>query len=193
MLKKIKYVGVIGLLAVSTTFGQGPDANQPGRPPQDMPPPPGARVNAEGEVRMPGAGLVQRLKAQFQGRPMGTTTDPEGRPLPPGVASNTPWKEFKQEVKDIRQEYRQDVKAIMKDNLMLRFENLTEAQISALAMKLGITAEAFKSQMTNPVALWAIIQAKITKEDLMQIVPPATGTMATRTTSKKLEPVFSNN
>lgn len=101
---------------------------------------------------------------------MGSTT--------PGMATPTPWKNMRGNMKDLREEMRG------------KMASLTEAQMASITAKLGITIDQLKLQLASGTPLRQIVGNKISPEDMRKIMPPpvmASGTMATNT-----RPMFDN-
>jgi hypothetical protein len=94
---------------------------------------------------------------------MGSTT--------PGMATPTPWKNYREGMKDMREEMRG------------KMASLTEAQMASITAKLGITVQELKVKLASGTPLREIIGEKISREDMMRIMPPmmASGTMGTNT------------
>lgn len=198
---------IIGTIATATLVTTSFVFAQSGAP--DMPPPgPGVEargemytnVETENQVPRPG-GLFQRFFGNKEERKeirhefhvdmkdakedlkqgimekrdymMGSTT--------PGSATPTPWKDFRKEIRDARGEFRDEISDFRGD-IRAKVASLTETQVAAIAVKLGITVETLKAQIASGTPLRDIVKDKMTREELDAIIPrPATGTMATET------------
>ncbi len=86
-----------------------------------------------------------------------------------GTATPTPWKDFRGDMMDIRM----DMKMMM--------ASLTASQTAAITAKLGITIEDLRAKLASGTPLKDIIGDKLTKEEIMRILPMfiASGTSST--------------
>lgn len=164
-------LAVVTLVATSSAFAQdanvnasarvdfdGPNGGMMGRPGQGgmgRPPQGGPNGGPQGEGEGQG-------RMGMRGWMRGSTTMP--------MMASTTWKEFKGDMKQMRE----DMKG--------RMASLTDAQVSAIALKLGITVDALKAKLATGTPLRLIIGNKISREDMMKIMPMpmmGSGTMAT--------------
>jgi uncharacterized protein YbjQ (UPF0145 family) len=88
----------------------------------------------------------------------------------PGMATPTPWKDFRGDMRDMRQDMR------------AKMASITDAQMVTISAKLGITVDALKAQIASGTPLRQIIGDKISREDMMKIMPMM-GMMASGTAS----------
>jgi hypothetical protein len=119
------------------------------------------KADARGEFR-------DDMKARMEWR-MGSTTGSTT------MATPTPWKNYRENMKDARQDFRDGMKNL-KGDMMGRMASLTEAQMASITAKLGITLEQLKLQLASGTPLREIIGDKISHEDMMKIMPPMMGT-----------------
>lgn len=159
-----------------------------GQPPQGMNRPPhgeggffqnmfggmrGERKEVRQEFRDEKHELQQNFRDDMNERRewmMGSTT--------PGMATPTPWKNYKEGMGKMREDMRG------------KMASLTEAQMASITAKLGITVDQLKAQLASGTPLRQIIGDKIPREDMMKIMPMpmmgsttmmGTGTFATNT------------
>jgi hypothetical protein len=94
---------------------------------------------------------------------MGSTT--------PGMATPTPWRNMRDNMKDMREDMRG------------KMASLTDAQMASITAKLGITIDQLKAQLATGTPLRQIVGNKISREDMMNIMPPMMGTRTMATGS----------
>lgn len=100
-----------------------------------------------------------------------------------GMATPTPWKNYKENMKEARGEMKEEIKDI-RGNVMMKMASVTDAQITTISSKLGISADVLKAQLASGTPLRQIIGNKISPEEMMLIMPKVmmgSGTMATGT------------
>ncbi len=92
----------------------------------------------------------------------------------PNMATPTPWKNFRENVKDIKNDFREEMRGDRQEFKMPRPLNATAT--AAIAAKLGITPENLQTQLASGTKLKEIIKNKISPEEMKQILPPRVAT-----------------
>ncbi len=101
----------------------------------------------------------------------------------PGTATPTPWKSFRENVKDIKNDFHNEMRDDKKE-FGIKPKALNATATAAIATKLGITAESLQAQLASGTKLKEIIKDKITPEEMKQILPPRVATF-TKVTEEK--------
>lgn len=175
MKTKNKYavLALATLVATSVALAQD-NGGQGSMPPQGgMPPPREGRPGMMGQIRQEFREDRGEARTQFK-EDMKARRDWMHGSTTPGMATPTPWKNYRENMKDIREDFRG------------KMASLTEAQVASITAKLGITPAELKAQLASGTPLRQIIGNKISPEDMGKILPPppmrmGSGTMATDT------------
>lgn len=176
--KILTTLAVTSLVATGASFAQ--DANQPGQMPQQGQTRPGMmrefRQEKHENIRDSKERMMQ-ARDQFRNEMEERKEFMHGSTTP-GMATPTPWKNFRENVKDIKNDFRDEMRDDRQEFKMQRPLNATAT--AAIALRLGITPENLQAQLASGTKLKEIIKNKIPPEEMKQILPPRVATFTKR-------------
>lgn len=157
---KFAFLALTTVVATTVAFAQNANVNT------------SASINVGAPVQG-GPGMMGRVRDMRQDfrEEMHDKMDWRNGSGTPGSATPTPWKDLRGNMQNLR--------ADMQGMMASITANLTDAQKTAIAAKLGITVSALQAEIASGTPLREIIGNKISREDMMQIIQPmmASGTM----------------
>ncbi len=96
------------------------------------------------------------------------------------MATPTPWKNLREDMKDARDGFKDRMRDVRKDfmeDFKEKVQKLPAPAIEAIALRLGISTTTLEAQLASGTKLKEIIKDKIKPEDMKQILPPKFATM----------------